>query len=169
LNHLRFLEISDTNITEQGLKRLAAIPSLQVISFSAKNAIDPSALKAWQKLPKLHTVIINGRPMNSQWMQKMKGQRSHGWLPRLVPDAEAAENGGSSAPIEVAQLKDRSPSGSSFTGLKRIHYVESELDNVIEAPPTINQDNQQDTEKNFLGEITINAGSSGKRRPKAPE
>jgi hypothetical protein len=154
LKKLRFLEISNTRITEAGLQRLAGIPSLQVISFTAARLPAPERFAAWRKLPNLHTVIVNGRPMTADWMATMKGTQA-GTLP-WIATAYADDT-----PVEIAQLQENPHKG--VTGLHLIHQVESDLDNIIPAPTMINIDNQQDTEKNFMGEFTVEAGRVKKK------
>jgi hypothetical protein len=156
LKKLRFLEISDTQVSVKGLQRLADLASLEVISFSSKEPVKAETLNVWGKLPKLRTVIINGIPMKPDWMSVMRKQSSDNWLRLLIQEVEAAELPEDT--IEIAQLKDRSRSGVQSSGLRRIHEVESSLDNVISAPSMIGVDNMQETEQNFLGEITIDAG-----------
>jgi hypothetical protein len=165
LKALRFLEVSDTQVTDVGLQRLASMPSLQVISLSTTGSTDVSRFSAWRKLPRLHRVIINGRPMGYEWMQELRGRQARGLLEfQWVHSAEAAEDG-SGQGIQVAQLMDNTPSGAGLSGLKRIHYVESELDDVIPAPTTIRQDTPEYNEKNFLGEIEVHSTPSGQKRP----
>jgi Leucine Rich Repeat (LRR) protein len=175
LPHLRYLEISDTRVSLEGLRRLAGLKSLQVLSFSTTGKVTLGDVKPLGKLPALQALIINGFPLPSEAMEYIRGRgpkpkENAGLWRVLVPDAEAAERPLSDA-VDVAVLTHTAEaaavSGEAYTGLKRIHHVESELDEVIPAPSTMNVDNEQDTQKNFLGEFS--AGVQRKPKPKSSE
>jgi Leucine-rich repeat (LRR) protein len=163
LPKLRYLEISRTRVTPADFKTWDGFASLQVLSFSSEVRLKPADVKPLGRLASLHSIVVNNQPLGKAAVRFIQREsRSTSWLlDWLVPNVEAAE--GSEAELdqalEVASLlPDQSgmrTRAQGMQGLRMIHETESSLDEVIAAPTMIGTDNQQDTEKNFLGEFTV--------------
>ncbi len=173
LAHLRYLEISGTAVTPNGLSQLQGAPALEVISLSSKTKLQMKDLEPLGALPKLRLLIVNGVPMDPELIRFLRKRapslHSWRWLDRWIPEAQAAGIGEGELErvLEVASaspqmLHDRS-APMRFEGLRRIHQAESELENIIPAVSAPAIDVQEDTEKNFLGEFTVNSTAPKKK------
>jgi hypothetical protein len=168
LQKLRYLEVSETAVTLSGFAEIAKLKALRVVSLSSQKKLRLGDLRALGQLPQLHTIIVDGSPLPPdalEFLRKEPTQARPAVWEWLIPLAEAADDLSDS--MEVVQLLNaKENKGSRLSGLERIHYVESELDNIIPAPTMIGEDNRQDTEKNFLGEFTVESGGPNKKREK---
>lgn len=170
LTKLRFLEVSDSRVTVGGLCRLTNMPELDVISFTHEGPLKLGELKALGALPALRTVIINGAPLKREAIkylhehaQPPKVSSRWQWVREVFADALPVL----SDDVDVAKLVDK-PSSFAIrsTGLRRIHNVESDLDNVIPDVSNPMAAIPQETEENFLGEFTVNAATPPPKRVK---
>jgi hypothetical protein len=163
LPYLRYLEMSGTSIKPQDLVALSGMVSLQVLSFSSERRLKAADLKPLAELPNLHSVIVNGVLLGPKLLGALREPKTSSRLrilEWLLPYVEAASEGDVEQALEVAsapELKERRPF-AGFQGLKRIHEAESSIDQVVPAMPTAAIKTQEDTQENFLGEITIQAG-----------
>lgn len=167
LPQLRYLDVSETAISAQGWKTIEGFESLQVLAVSPSGRLQARDLKPLARLLRLHTIIINGQPLGRDLVSFLRHwEEVRNWLmDQLVPNAYAekiSEKDVNQA-LEVASLPHDAEESRLRPGLPMIHQVESDLNEIIAAPNMINVDNQQDTEQNFLGEITINAGPSKRK------
>jgi len=99
-------------------------------------------------------------------VEYLKTNRSSGaWS--LVGVAEADDVSGAAVDEALAEATDPQDAGQrtfdGFHGLKRIHEAEASLEDVASAGSNPQADTFQENEKNFLGEITVNAGSGKKK------
>jgi hypothetical protein len=170
LPRLRYLEISDTRVTPAGLRRLQALKPLQVLSYSSTSTVTLGDLKPLGRLPHLQRIIINGKPLGWEAMdyifhtaqKSTRAWGSGGWIALAWAD-EAPK--ALSDDTDVASLPaptGKAISGLQFTGLRRIHYVESQLDDVIPAVSNPDDATTKETKENFLGEFNVNS-SPGKK------
>lgn len=169
LPNLRYLEISETKVTPESFKTLTGFPALRVISFSSSRRLKPADLKPFGRLVHLHSILLNNHLIGPDFVHYLQqNAQSSEWWDRLVPFAFAS--GISDADVDKVLEVASAPEGksdSSFKGvhgLELIHDSEASLNEVIPAPNMINVDNQQDTEKNFLGEITVGVGIKDKKK-----
>ena len=96
------------------------------------------------------------------YLKRHAVKNPRGWdFDFLASWAEADDDAGVTQALTEASAP---PDHPGLHGLKMIHNAESELGDVVSAPETINADNEQDTQQNFLGEITVgvSAGKKGK-------
>lgn len=171
LPYLRYLEISGTPIQAKSLEALTAASSLQVLSFSTDRRLTAADLKPLASLPRLHAILVNGVLIGPDLINVLRAGQAQAARPRLfdllLPYAHAE---GTEADVnkvlEVASLpqsEDRRPF-AGFHGLKRIHEAESTLNDVIPAMPAGKIKAQEETQENFLGEFTVQAGAAIKIR-----
>ncbi len=115
------------------------------------------------RLAKLHSILINKQTLGRTWVDFLRKSPQTSWLlDRLVPSAFADDTSETELEnvLEVAALPDKKPSRfSGFSGLPLIHESESSMNEIIQAPSMIGQDTRHDDESNFLGEITVEAGT----------
>lgn len=173
LPRLRYLEISDTQVTLEGLKDLALAKSLEVLSFSFKGTARLGDLRPLASLPKLHTIIVNGRPLGWEAIDYLRAQRQkhtnsfrfEGFVPSVWAEEGATALSDNMDIAQIPKGTGRSISAVSLSGLMRIHYVESELDQIIPSVSDPVKEIHQDRPENFLGEfeVHVQTGSSHKR------
>lgn len=167
LPRLRYLEISGTSITPEAFKGIRGFAALQVLSFSSDRRLTPADVKPLGRLPALHSIVINGRPLGRplvRYLQQQAQSRAWGW-DAWVPLAEAAgdDEAQLERELELAGVPHE-PSARGIRGLPMIHKAVSDLDEVIAAPTMMGQDNPEYNEKNFLGEFTVEAGTTKKKK-----
>lgn len=166
LPSLRYLDLRETGVSLSEFKGLGGFKSLQVLAVTAP-PIKADDLLPIVRLPNLHTLIINGVPMSRRLIEYLrdKSRRSAGIIDWLVPlaYAESATEADVEHVLQLASLPERQGRRpfDGLTGLRDIHEKEALLDEVIPAVHDPMIDTFQETEKNFLGEIVIDAG----RRP----
>jgi len=166
LPKLRMLDVSDTKLSGAGIKRLAALRNLQVLALSSQKTLTLADLKVFQGTPKLRTIMVNGKPASFAVVNyaKATGIRPDGTALGLDsggkapwPDSTMVEA------LPSAQITSRSRKGlGGGSGLYALHNVESDLDHVVPGIASAKINTQTETEENFLGEFTVNAGSSKK-------
>jgi hypothetical protein len=177
---LRYLEISDTRLTADGLRRLSEVATLEILSFSWTGEPTRDDLNPLGGLPRLKTLIVNGIPLSREFMERLRagadrapgasaparllaslqGRLHKALVARWIPDAVAEE-----APSgDDADVADARPIlvGKRFTGLRRIHEVQSELEEIAPAVSDPVADTFQESERNFLGEFSV--GVVGKKK-----
>ena len=119
-------------------------------------------LKKLGALRALQTVIVNGQPLKKDVMQYIIQSAqpvAHHWIPNWISLAYAAGMPLSDS-TPVAELVDkRVPLSMVGSGLRRIHAVESELDDVIPDVRMAKANVPEDTADNFIGEFTVQAGA----------
>jgi hypothetical protein len=158
---LRYLEISDTRVTPAGLREVKGFPALQVISISAKERLTTEDVRTLARLPKLHRILVNGRPLSTQALKQLRdGKKRSRLLDWMLPQAHAADD--LEGALEMASVPGKPATFSGFQGLKRIHEAESSLDEMVPAVSNPKADSFDASESNFLGEFTVGAAPSGR-------
>ena len=169
LPHLRYLEVSESRITPQVFGALQGYAALQVFSFSSARRLAKSDVQPLARFPLLHSLIINGTLLGPEevGMLRARAEQSR-WRPSLVTEAQAAspddEKVDRALEMAGAPREKQPPSRfEGFSGLERIHQAESSLEDGGGSPAAPKIDVFEETEKNFLGEITVGVVSSRKK------
>lgn len=173
-SHLRYLELSGTAIAPEELARLEGCESLEVISFSSKAPVKAAQILPLGRLPKLRAIVVNGYVIDPKLVNYLKRkagtpQAGLGFIAEVwavEPEEIQLDKALEAASAENAPL-DNKEAPIRLAGLRRVHEAESEIDDVIPAVNTPAIEEQQDTEKNFLGEFEVNS-TSPRKQPAKP-